>query len=346
MSDYTVLGLIVFSACNSPGQQAVYRAINLALQREILNMLKDSSKISSLQSGVVALAVMLGAIFFGTGIYSAVREIEEPRITSDLPGFQSNRDRVIALVNGYEIRLSDVVMARAELPAAAKGLPQALVLETVINDLIDRRLFAEAGWKAGLTRDGVMRGRFRFEQDKLLRDQYIVGMIEASISERDIKRLYAERHLNEKALSEVHLWQILVRTREEAEDVLAQLKEGVLFEDLARQYSLDNSAVTGGDMGYQSAQTLLSEVAQRAFYMYEGTVSVPFKSRFGWHVIWVQDVRLKSPPELMTVRNELKRELVEAALLADIEKLRADASIQRVGLPHKPELDRALVASQ
>lgn len=317
-----------------------------ALRRENLDMLKDASKISSLQSAVVAVAIMAGAVFFGTGIYFAVREIEEPRIAADLPGFQSDQDLVIALVNGYEIRLSDIVMARTDLPTAAKGLPEALILETVINDLIDRRLFAEAGWKAGLTRDGVMRGRFRFEQDKLLRDQYIASMIEANISERDIKRLYAERYLNEKAQSEAHLWQILVRTREEAEEVLAQLDEGALFEDLARQYSLDNSAVSGGDMGYQNAKTLLSEVAERAFYMYEGTVSVPFKSRFGWHVIWVQDVRLKSPPELMTVRNELKRELVEAALLADIEKLRADASIQRVGLPHKPELDRALVASQ
>lgn len=314
--------------------------------RKVLEMLKDASKISNLQSTIVALAIMLGAVFFGTGIYSAVREIEEPRMTGELTGFQSGRDLVIALVNGYEIRLSDVVMARSDLPAAARGLPEAVILEMIIADLIDRRLFAEAGWKAGLTRDGVMQGRFRFEQEKLLRDQYIAGMIEANISERDIRRLYAERYLSETTLREAHLWQILVRTREEAEDVVRRLDEGALFEDLARQYSLDSFAVVGGNMGYQSAESLLDVVASKAFYLSEGTVSVPFKSRFGWHILLVQDVRLKSPPDLMTVRNELKLELVEKALFRDLEKLRAEADIRRVGLAHKAELDRALVASQ
>ena len=154
--------------------------------KKIRVMLKDASKISTLQSAIVALAVMTGALFFGTGIYFGVRELEEPRQHAELPGFQSGQDVTIARVNGYEIRMSDVVMGRAELPRGTESLPEAMILEMVINDLIERRLFAEAGWKAGLGRDGIMRGRFRFEQDKLLRDQYVAGMIETNIAERDI----------------------------------------------------------------------------------------------------------------------------------------------------------------
>jgi peptidyl-prolyl cis-trans isomerase C len=309
-------------------------------------MLKDVSKISNLQSAIVTLAVVTGALFFGTGIYFGVRELEEPRRHVDLPGFQSGQDVVIARVNGYEIRMSDVVMGRADLPPGAEGLPEAMILEIVINGLIDRRLFAEAGWKAGLGRDGIMRGRFRYEQDKILRDQYVAGMIETHVAERDIKRLYAERYLKETTLREAHLWQILVRSREEAEELVRELDAGALFADLARRHSLDGFAVVGGDMGYHSADTLLPEVADRVFYLEEGTVSLPFKSRFGWHLVWMKDLRLKTPPALMTVRNELRQELIEAAMLLDLDKLRAEAKIRRVGPSLEAELDRALVASQ
>lgn len=309
-------------------------------------MLKNANKINELYSLFTTAIICVGAIFLGIGIYFGIRDIEEPPLAAQLAGFQGGNDLVIALVNGHEIRLSDVVMARAELPPEAAGLPKALVLESVINDLIDRRLFAEAGWKAGLTRDGTMQGRFRFEQEKLLRDQYIAGMVETNITERDIKQRYAARYLDEDWLREAHLWQILVRTREQAEEVLQKISDGELFEDLARQHSLDGFAVGGGDMGYQSVDALLPEVSDRAFSMKEGEVSVPFTSRFGWHVIWLQDIRLRKPPALISVRNELKHELIEDAMYRDLAKLRAEARIERVDLPHKAELDRALVASQ
>lgn len=318
----------------------------MGMSRKIRNMLKDISEINRLQGAIVTVAICVGAVFLGVGLYFGIMEIEEPRSSTDLPGFRSGSDLAIAQVNGYEIRLSDVVMARADLPPEAAGLPDALVLEMVITDLIDRRLFAEAGWKAGLTRDSIMQGRFRFEQEKLLRDQYITGMIETNITERDIKRRYAERYLKDTWLREAHLWQILVRTREEAEEVLQKIEQGELFGDLARQYSLDGFAVIGGDMGYQSADSLLQEVSDRAFFMKEGDVSLPFASRFGWHIIWLEDIRQKKPPELITVRNELKQELIEEAMISDLTRLRAEADIKRVELPHMGELDRALVASQ
>lgn len=313
---------------------------------EVGEMLKTANEISDLQGLFVAGIIFAGAVVFCAGIYSGIREIESPHPVAQLPGFRSGNDLVIASVNGQKIRLSDVVMARADLPPEAAGLPEALVLESVINDLIDRKLFAEAGWKAGLTRDAIMQGRLRFEHEKILRDQYIAGMIEMEISERDIKKNYTERYLDEDWRREAHLWQILVRSREEAEEVLMRLEAGDLFEDLAREYSLDGYTAVGGDMGYQGVEVLLPEISDRAFSMEEGEVSAPFISRFGWHVVWLQDVRLRTPPALIAVRNELKHELIEGVLARDLARLRAEANIERVELPHNAELDRALVASQ
>lgn len=263
-----------------------------------------------------------------------------------MPGFQGGKDLVIARVNGQEILLSDVVMARSELPPEAEGLPRALVLETVIKDLIDRRLLAEAGWKAGLTRDNAVQGRFRFQQEKLLRDHYIASMIEEKITERDIKQLYNKRYLNEAALREAHIWQILVRTRAEAIEVLGLVETGAPFGDLARQYSIDAFAVTGGDMGYLNVDSLLETVANHAFFMEEGAISRPFQSRFGWHILYVQDHRLREPPPLISVRNTLRQELLEAALLDELEHLRSTARIERVQPPLQGELDSAMIAAQ
>lgn len=309
-------------------------------------MLKEDHKINNLQQMVGSVAIMFGAVVLCVGAYFGVQEAFRPKSDLAQVEFDSSKDLVVARVNGHEIRLSEVVMARAELPADTASLPDALVIETVINNLIERRLLAEAGWKAGLTRDEVIKGRIQFEQEKLLRDHYIASMMDEKITERDIKQLYNERYTNVAALQEVHLWQILVRTREEASAVLSGLESGIRFGDLARQYSIDAFAVFGGDMGYVSADSLLKDVADRVFFVEEGGVSEPFRSSFGWHVLYVEDHRLKNPPPLISVRNKLRQELLEAAMVQELERLRGSATIERVQPPLQAKLDSALIAAQ
>lgn len=309
-------------------------------------MLKEDHKINGLQQMISTVAIVGGALVICVGAWFGMAQVSEPGPEVELPGFAGKSDLVVARVNGHEIRLSDVVMARAELPQDAAGLPAPLVLETVINDLIERHLLAEAGWKAGLTRTDTIRGRIEFERDKLLRDHYVASLIEDRVSERDVRRLYKEQYLNVEARQEVRLWQILVRTPEEAEAVLAGLKEGRAFGDVARQFSIDGFAVVGGDMGYVSAENLLPEVAAKAFATEEGAISGPFSSSFGWHVLYVEDQRLKDPPPLIAVRDTLRRELLEKVMTEELDRLRKAAKIERVQPPLEVKLDRAMVAAQ
>ena len=309
-------------------------------------MLKEDHKINNLQQTVSSLAILVGAFVLCIGTYFGVEEAFRKPSDVAYVSFDGSKDLVVARVNGHDIRLSEVVMARAELPAETASLPEPLVLETVIKNLIERRLLAEAGWKAGLTRDEMIRGRIQFEEEKLLRDHYIASMVEEKITERDIKRLYKERYLDTKALQEVHLWQILVRTRQEASEVLTALEQDSWFGDLARQYSIDAYAVLGGDMGYVSADRLVKDVADRAFLVAEGEISAPFRSSFGWHILHVEDHRLKSPPPLISVRNQLRHELLEAAMITELARLREAATIERVSPPLQAKLDRAMIAAQ
>ena len=309
-------------------------------------MLKEDHKINGLQQWLSSVAVMVGAFVLSVGAYFGVQEVAKPTPELSYQNVTSGRDLVVARVNGHDIHLSEVAMARAEIPEDMAGMPEALLLEAIINDLIERRLLAEAGWKAGLSHDEMIQNRIRFEEEKLLRDHYIASMVEEKITERDIKRLYAKRYLNPIALQEVHLWQILVRTREEANEVLLALENGAWFGDLARQYSIDGFAVRGGDMGYVSAESLVQDVAARAFLVEEGAVSPPFRSSFGWHILYVEDHREKTPPPLIAVRNTLRAELLEQAMLEELEHLRESADIERVSPPMEAKLDSALIAAQ
>lgn len=309
-------------------------------------MIKEDHKINGLQQSMGFVAIIVGALFISLGAYLGVLEAAKPKTDPNLAQVQGKKDLIVARVNGYEIRLSDVIMARQEMAPDDRNLPEPLVLETIINDLIDRRLFAEAGWKAGLTKDNTVQGRMQFEENKLLSDSYVASLVEEYVSERDIKQLYKERYLDPAALREVHLWQILVRSEEEAIEVIAALEEGAYFGDLARQYSNDAFAVKGGDMGYVSAEELLPAVAEVAFGLKEGAISGAFQSSFGWHVLYIQDRRMKEPVPLIAVRDALRKELLEQAMEHELQRLRERAKIERVQPPLQAKLDRAMIAAQ
>src|SRR5690349_23456006 len=96
---------------------------------------------------------------------------------------------------------------------------------------------------------------------------------------------------------EVHARHILVESEDEAKTILTELKGGADFATLAKEKSKDPGAAQGGDLGYFSKEQMVPEFADVAFKMYAGQLSNPVKTQFGWHIIKVEDKRVRQPPE-------------------------------------------------
>jgi len=91
--------------------------------------------------------------------------------------------------------------------------------------------------------------------------------------------------------SKVNAQHILVKTEEQAREILALLQKGRRFEDLARDKSQCPSGKKGGNLGWFSHGQMVKEFQKAAFSMKKGQISEPVKTQFGWHIIRIKDTK-------------------------------------------------------
>ena len=124
---------------------------------------------------------------------------------------------------------------------------------------------------------------------------------------------------------------ILVPTEDEAKAILAEIKKGTDFAELAKQKSKDpGAAAEGGDLGYFTKDQMVPEFAEVAFKMNKGEVSDPVKTQFGWHIIKVEDKRNKPVPAFEQVKDQIETFVARRAQAEYIAKLREAAKVERL----------------
>ena len=244
---------------------------------------------------------------------------------------------VVARVNGAELRLSDVEAAQQALPPEAQKLPLAQIYPMLLQRLVDGMLVAEAGRKEHLDQDPEVVRRLKMFQDRLIQQAYVEQLLKSAESEDQLKAGYQKYIQDKPAREEVHARHILVKTEAEAQSVIAQLNKGADFATLAKKYSTDPGAASGGDLGYFSRDDMVPAFSAAAFALQPGKYTkTPVKTEFGWHVILVVDRRVKPPPTFDEARAEISRTLARDVIEAKIKALRGDAKIEAFGLDGKP----------
>ncbi|TNE39151.1 MAG: peptidylprolyl isomerase [Alphaproteobacteria bacterium] len=325
-------------------------AYNERLSGEAVHLVSDNiqqnQEVNTVGTVVPILAVLFGVVLLAMGMFFAMNTVGAPPSSLSSPKTGSKSDFVVARVNGTVIRLSDVIMAKRELPDEFESLPQDVVFEALVEQLIDRRLLAGEAWRTGVEQSPLAQSRIRFEREKILRDLYMVELIEDQISNKSINTLYEKKYLSPDAVQEVHLNQIVVRDREDADKARSAIDGGEEFGDVARRLSVDVSAVRGGDLGYKTRDQMDETMARVAFGLDVNVVSPPVQSRFGWHLLMVSERRTKEPPPIEEVREALREELLQSVVDREVTELRKKASIKRFDLPSLSDLDSASIASQ
>jgi foldase protein PrsA len=83
----------------------------------------------------------------------------------------------------------------------------------------------------------------------------------------------------------IRVRQIVVRNQPEADEILAQLKAGEDFAELARTKSIDLSGSNGGDLGYFGPGEMLPVFEETAMNLQVGEVSTVIQTSMGFHII-------------------------------------------------------------
>jgi len=125
--------------------------------------------------------------------------------------------------------------------------------------------------------------------------------------------------------------------QDKAKAVVERLRKGEDFAKLANELTEDPSGKKdGGDLGYFTKDQMVPEFSAVAFKLDKGAISDPIKTQFGWHVLKVEDRRKRQPPDFDKVRPQLQTYVERKAQVELVNKLRADAKIERLDKPAQP----------
>jgi parvulin-like peptidyl-prolyl isomerase len=249
-------------------------------------------------------------------------------------GCSGDGETVIAEVNGSKLTLQDLY---AEIPEdyfdSVTGEQRSQFIERWINAEI---LYQEA-IRRGLQRESSIREKIRSAEKNILIADLINRelLTRVKVSDEEARNFF-QAHIEEftRKSEEIRASQILVPTLEEANRIRTQISEGADFAQLARDHSVDPSAMQGGDLGYFSKEDVLSEVAKAVFSTPPGTLTKPIKTEFGYHILLVTGVEpAGSVRDFELVRGEilakLSRDKEHQELELFLQELRDNSSIKQ-----------------
>jgi len=239
-------------------------------------------------------------------------------------------DPVIARVDGTEIHASDLALAEEDV---GNNLPHMNAdgrrdyLTTFVTDMV---LVAKAAEAQKITDQTEFKRRLEYYRNKILMDMVLQSEAKSAVSDAALHKLYDEVSAKMGNEKEVHARHILVETEDEAKAILAEIKKGGDFAELAKKKSKDPGGAEGGDLGYFTKDQMVPEFSEVAFKLEKGQLSDPVKTQFGWHIIKVEDKRDRKVPEFDKVKDQLATYLGRRAQAELITKLRKESKIERL----------------
>ncbi len=254
------------------------------------------------------------------------------------PAAAANADPIVATVGGEPIRLTEVREAMAGLPPEAHSMPPQTVFPFVLDQLIDSRILVMAARKAGMDKDPAVQRQIAVAADRVLQTAILHRDIDPLISDAALKARFDKDMAGKSGEMEVHARHILVADEPTAKKITADLKKGGDFAALSKQYSKDPSAKEqGGDLGFFKKTDMVPEFADAAFALKDKEVTAaPVKTQFGWHVIQTLEHRTSQPPTFEQVRDELRQQMVQAAVQKEVAEARTGVTIERFNMDGSP----------
>lgn len=239
----------------------------------------------------------------------------------------------VAIVNGTSIDKQDVDQAVNFIVKSSNGQAQdtPALREDVKNRLINREIILQEAKRRGLEKTPEVAHQITQASQDIMQDALFADILkQRPIDDARIQARYKEVADKLNGTSEVHALQITLKSEADANKVIADLKKGARFEQLAKTRSIDPAArENGGDMGFGNLSSMAPPLAEILKNLKAGQFSQqPFHSNIGWHVFKVVTVRPAKAPDFDKVKGQIARQLQEEQIAQTVNDLRAKAKIQ------------------
>jgi len=209
--------------------------------------------------------------------------------------------------------------------------PESLTDDAVREGAVTAVLLAQEAVKKGLHKDPTVAAALEFQKMEMLGRAAIEDYLRAHpIKEETLKAEY-ENAKTQAGATEYRARHILVNSEKEDKEIIAKLSAGkkAKFEDLAKKYSKDTSASNGGDLGWVLPANLVPEFAQAMAGLKKGEITRnPIQTRFGWHVIRLEETRKLDFPDYDKVKTRIAGQLQQQHIGKLVKELVATAKVE------------------
>lgn len=235
--------------------------------------------------------------------------------------------QVLAEVNGGSITTGDFNRELKNLPEYLKSMadtPQGR--KEMLDTMVIRELILQQAGKDGLDKGAEIEEKLQDLKKRIIVEAFLKKKVEteSKVSDADMQKFYEQNKEKFKSGEQMKASHILVKSEKEAKDLLAKLKAGGNFEELAKKNSVDSSASKGGDLGWFGKGSMVPAFEKTAMTLKEGQISDVVKSDFGYHIIKLTGKRAAGIRPLEEVKDQIKGAIMPSKQQEIFQKIKEE----------------------
>ena len=235
----------------------------------------------------------------------------------------------IAVVNGKPVPTARLNALKQQIERSGRPVTDDM-LGQIKEEIIAREIFMQEAKKRGLDATDEYKNQLELaRQSILIRELFADFQKKNAVTDAEIQAEY-DKFVAANGGKEYHARHILLETEDQANALIAEIKKGGKFEELAKKNSKDpGSGANGGDLDWAAANSYVAEFSNAMAKLEKGQMTdAPVKSQFGWHIIRLDDVREAQLPKLEEVKPQIAQQLQQQKMGKFQEELRSKARIQ------------------
>jgi peptidylprolyl isomerase len=243
---------------------------------------------------------------------------------------------VLAVVNGEKVTKQEINALLAPQKITYDKLPEQYK-KKVLDDIINQALLIQKAEKSGITKTDEYKKELEKVKKQLALKLFLKNKLDnMKVLDRDLKSFYNKnRDLMFKQPAEVKARHILVKTEAEAKKLINQLRKvpknklEAKFIELAKEHSIGPSKIDGGELGWFSKGKMIPTFSEAAFNLNKGNITLkPVKTRFGYHIIYVEDKKSGGYISFDKVKDKISKQLKMKKFQEYLEKVKKSAKIK------------------
>ena len=264
--------------------------------------------------------LILVIIFF---IQSSQRIYSQESLSADTPFIE---------VNGKIIKFGSAIIAFSKIRQSNRDFDQKTVFSQIVQQLVNEELLSQKIDKE----NQLTLLALEHEKRSAKAAQMVSKILKNFPNDELLNSAYQNLTEQLKNALEYNASHILVREEDQAKTILADLKNGKAFEEMAKEHSIGPTGKNGGKLDWFDLNNMVPEFSTALMVLSEGDISQPVKTKFGWHLIKLNKTREKQLPELKEVKSQLIQNLRQKKINDYLNSLTENSQIEFVGKDIEP----------